>query len=50
MVDVEIRPNTDEDGVAGDGSYWEPEHSYKCNYELRPLGFLCPSAAKLSGE
>lgn len=34
----EDRPETvDEEGVAVDGSYWDPECEYKCDYEALPL-------------
>ena len=50
MTDVVIRPETvDDEGVAGDGEYWGPDASYKCNYSIKPLGFTCPSACKIKG-
>lgn len=34
-VNVEQKPDTlDEDGVADDGSYWDHDWDYKCDYEL----------------
>ena len=38
QTDRENRPDTvDEEGVAGDGSYWVEECEYKCNYKALPL-------------
>jgi hypothetical protein len=38
QVDREDRPeNIDQDGVAEDGSYWDPDCDFKCNYSLLPI-------------
>ena len=45
-VDVEIRPEDDEldeDNCDEDGSYWDSDWDYKCNYKIKPLGFVCPT-------
>jgi hypothetical protein len=44
MVDVELKPDEmDDNGEPLDGTYWDADWDYKCNYELKPLGFVCPS-------
>lgn len=50
MVDVEMRPDTvDEDGYDDTGGYWNQYWDYKCDYKIRPLGFVCPTTKALKG-
>lgn len=38
QTDREERPDDlDEDGNSGDGSNWEPDEEYRCNYKLLPV-------------
>lgn len=38
QTDREDRPDDlDEDGNSGDGSNWEADEEYRCNYKLLPL-------------
>ena len=43
-VDVIFRPvDLDENDCADDGVHWDPDWEYTCNYEIRPLGYVCHS-------
>jgi hypothetical protein len=43
-VDVTIKPtNLDEDNCDDEGAYWDSDCDYTCNYEIKPLGFVCPT-------
>jgi hypothetical protein len=43
-VDVTIRPtDLDEDNCDDEGVYWDSDHDYTCNYEIKPVGFVCPT-------
>ncbi len=43
-VDVTIRPTQlDEDNCDEAGVYWDPDWDYNGNYELKPVGFACPT-------
>jgi hypothetical protein len=47
-VDVTIRStDLDEDNCDEDGVYWDSDHDYTCNYEIKPVGFVCPSTLAL---
>lgn len=39
-----------EDGVDEVGEEWLDEWSYKCDYQLKPLGFVCPSTIEVTDE
>jgi hypothetical protein len=48
MVDVEIKPeNLDEANCDEEGCWWDSDYKYKCNYQLHPLGYICPSTKQL---
>lgn len=48
MVDVETQTGElDEDGCDESGEYWDNDYEYKCNYEIKPLGFVCKSTEQL---
>jgi hypothetical protein len=41
QVEREDRPEDselDDDGMTEDGSYWDNDYEFKCNYKLLPLG------------
>ena len=43
-VDVTIRPtDLDEDDCDEEGVHWDPEWGYTCNYEIKPVGYVCPT-------
>ena len=44
MTDVTKRDGEiDDEGNDEAGEYWDADWPYKCNYKLKPLGFVCPS-------
>lgn len=46
MINVEIPDGElDEESLDETGEYWD--YDYKCNYTIKPLGFVCPSTNKL---
>jgi hypothetical protein len=48
MTDVELKPSTtDEEGIDGEGSYWPDDYDYRCDYQIKPLGYSCSSTEKL---
>lgn len=51
MVEVNT-PNgeLDENGCDETGLYWENKGDYTCNYEMKPLGFICPSTKQLTDK
>tara|TARA_R110000772_G_scaffold9816_5_gene31942 strand:+ start:273 stop:617 length:345 start_codon:yes stop_codon:yes gene_type:complete len=43
-VDVTIRPTQlDEDNCDEEGVYWDSDCDYTCNYEIKPVGYVCPT-------
>jgi hypothetical protein len=43
-VDVKIRPSDlDEDNCDEEGVYWDSDWDYTCNYEIKPIGYVCPT-------
>ena len=49
MVDVETQTGEiDEEGCDESGEYWNGDYEYRCNYEIKPLGFVCPSTKLLT--
>lgn len=45
-VNVIERPNDgslDDDNCDEDGRYWDSDWDYICNYEIKPLGYVCPT-------
>ena len=50
-VDVVVRPeDLDQDNCDEDGVYWDSDHDYTCNYEIKPVGFVCPSTLALKEQ
>ncbi len=48
MVDVEIPDgDLDEESIDEAGKYWDSDKDYKCNYKIKPLGFVCSSTEQL---
>lgn len=49
MVDVVVPiGEIDEDeGTDEAGEYWDGDFEYRCNYEIKPISFICPSISKL---
>lgn len=38
--------DVDADGIDEVGEEWLDDWNYKCDYKLKPLGFVCPSTLK----
>ena len=49
-INVQIAPDPselDEEGCDKSGEYWDQDWDYKCDYEIKPLGYVCPTNIKL---
>lgn len=51
MVDIETPDgNLDEEDCDEAGEYWDEGFDYKCNYKIKPLGYICPSKNQLTDK
>jgi hypothetical protein len=51
MTDVKVKPDiVDEDGNDENDEYWDSDWDYKCDYAIKPVGFICPSTKALKPE